>query len=366
MNSENNSHTSEAESVAVTLLFLLACAGILYLPQSAADGAREGVDQSLSVLLPSLFPFMFLCAFAGEYGISSKLGRLLSPFSRHVLHLPEEAGMVVLLSLVGGYPVGAAGICSLLDRRAVTHDQARRMLCFCVNPGPAFLIITVGEGLYGSTAAGWVLFAAQTAASLIIAVILGISSRRRKQPHDAPLTGNNRNDLSCAFVKSVKSACGAAVTLCSLVVLFSCFSTLLLTSLNVDSGSLTGIIIRAFLEVTDGAECIAAKRLPLYITSLAIGWGGICVHLQIFAALSGRHINKLRFAAVRLLSGALSMGITYLILRYIKTDISVFSEINNHQVKLSSTPVTGSLALLVSCIMFLIFITPAGEREYNI
>ena len=94
----------------VTLLFLSVCIGVLAMPKVSVDGAKNGLMYAFGVLIPSLFPFMFLANFSVEYGISGKIGRVLSPFTEKILYLPGEAGVTVLLSLIGGFPVGAVGI----------------------------------------------------------------------------------------------------------------------------------------------------------------------------------------------------------------------------------------------------------------
>ncbi len=345
----------------VTALFFAACFAALYLPSQAAGGVRSGVQYSLNVLLPSLFPFMFLSAFASEYGISSRLGRLFAPFTQGVLYLPGDAGVTVLLSLVGGYPVGAVGISSLLRHKKITQKQARRMLCCCVNPGPAFLISAVGDEMYGSKTIGVVLFASQTAASLIVGIVLGIIARFHEPIEKSSGSDSAHHDLSTAFVLSTKSACASAVSLCSLVVLFSAFSSLLLALINIDGGSLAGAGIRSFLEVTDGTACLAALRLPIYFTALAVGWGGLCVHFQVFAALTELRINKAVFALSRLAVGGLSALLSVYIMKLPVVSVAVFSAGSEVTAKFSELTFWGSLALFISSALFCVFIDPLSN-----
>lgn len=340
----------------VTALFFAACAAALSMPSTAADGIRTGVDYSLNILLPSLFPFMFLAAFAAEYGISSAIGRYIAPFTEKVLYLPAEAGVTVLLSFVGGYPVGAVGIASLLKNKYISENQARRMLCFCVNPGPAFLISAVGDSLYKNRTIGLVLFLAQTTASLTIGIILGLFARRREIIPKVKKELAVRRELSASFILSTRLACGSAVSLCSLAVLFSAFSSLLLGGLNIGSETNTGIFLRNFLEVTDGCSSLCGARLPIFFTALAVGWGGLCVHFQVFAALPELRIAKLPFALSRAAVGTLGASLTYLIIDYFGITADVFSNIENTKAQLSSLQFCGSLALLISSIMFVVFL----------
>ena len=48
----------------VTILFIAVCVGVLAMPKVSVDGARSGLMYSFGILIPSLFPFMFLSNFA--------------------------------------------------------------------------------------------------------------------------------------------------------------------------------------------------------------------------------------------------------------------------------------------------------------
>ncbi len=350
------SRSQLSEHTAVTALFLAACCAALYMPSVAADGIRSGVEYSLNVLLPSLFPFMFLSAFAAEYGISSSIGRITAPFTEKVLYLPQEAGVTVLLSLIGGYPVGAIGIASLLKNKYITEKQAARMLCFCINPGPAFLISAVGDAMYGSKEIGLVLLCSQTLSSLLIGAVLGLFARKHEMIPRVKKGLAVRRNAAESFILSSRLACGSAVSLCTLVVLFSAFSSLLLGALGIDDTSLAGVSIRAFLEVTDGCSCLYRVKAPVYLTALAVGWGGLCVHFQIFAALPELKIGKTYFFVSRLCSGTLGAALSYLVMRYANIAAEVFSNTENTRPSPSSPGLTGSCALLLSSVMFVVFI----------
>ena len=245
----------------VTLLFVAVCIGVLAMPKVSVDGARNGLMYSFGVLIPSLFPFMFLSNFAVEYGISSKVGRVLAPFTEKVLYLPSEAGVTVLLSLIGGFPIGAVGTSALYKQGKITEKQAQRMLCFCVNSGPAFLISVVGAELYDSELIGIILLTAQILSSLIIGIVLGLFARKKEPLQKSVGNAQSKIEFAPAFIISAKNACTATVNLCALVVLFSSFSSIFLTALKIDGDSPIGIIIKAVLEVTDGCNCIANAHI---------------------------------------------------------------------------------------------------------
>ena len=354
----------------VTAVFLTACTAALMLPAAAAAGMRSGIDSALNVLLPSLFPFMFLSAFASEYGMSDMVGRVLAPFTQAILFLPGEAGVTVLLSLVGGYPVGAVGIAALLRKNKITPAQAKRMLCFCVNPGPAFLISAVGEEMYKNRTLGVLLLISQTCASLIIGIFLGLIARFREKTVSSSKTAIHRRGAADAFIVSTHAACSGAVTLCALVVLFSAFSSLMFTSLRIDGRSDIGMLLRCIFEVTDGCTVLSQIGISPALTALTVGFGGICVHLQIFAALPGLDFSKVRFCISRMVCGLISAVIVTIGEMFITAPAAVYSNIEKTTAAFTAVTKTGSAALLTSSVLFLIFMHCGVNNErggaYNI
>lgn len=354
-------------TIIISIVFLFVCVSVLALPKISIEGAKSGLEYSFGILIPSLFPFMFLSDFAVEYGISSKFGKILTPFSEKMLYLPSEAGVTVLLSLIGGFPVGAVGINSLLKQNKITQSQANRMLCFCVNSGPAFMISVVGAELYKSIKLGVILLAAQILSSLTIGIILGTFARIKEPLQRTVAVGGVHNEFAPAFIHSCKNACSATINLCALVVLFSSFSEVFLAVIGCDDNSSTGIMLNSLLEVTNGCNLLAGNNFPLYATSLAIGWSGICVHFQVFSSSELAKINKLYFCLARLANGTLSALITFFITRFITDETEVFSNIAETSSHFTSSTFYGSLALFCASILFLIFMNKyiKGIVKYN-
>lgn len=60
-------------------------------------------------------------------------------------------------------------------------------------------------------------------------------------------------------------------------------------------------------------EGLAATPANLALASFILGWGGISVHFQTLAVISGTDIKGVRHFAGRLLSGCISAAITFLL-----------------------------------------------------
>lgn len=331
----------------VTVLFT-ACV-LLIFPAAAAQGARNGIGYCLQILIPSLYPFMVLSVFIVKCGLSDKIGRLLETPIRAVLKLPGSTAAAILMSMIGGYPTGARSISALYENGSISEKQAARMLCFCVNAGPAFVISAVGAGFLKDPWAGALLFASQILASLILSLISGFTAKN--EPVPLKRKANRPVKISDALIASASDAAHAMMNMCCFVVLFAALINLLRLQVTEPRGS---AVLSALLEVTGGCSDIAKLGAPLWVFSLAIGWGGICVHFQVLSSVGGIKVRLVRFLSFRLLHGILAAVITSGLLRIFPTSTEVFFNTSAPLAAGFSGSAPASAALVGLCAAFVL------------
>ena len=140
------------------------------------EGCRRGLLICWELILPSLFPFFLLSILLGKSGFASAAGAGLERWSRRLFGVGGEGATALLLGLTGGYPMGAAYLRELEKRGAVRPEEGGRLLRFCNNSGPAFLVGALGIGVFGSRRAGFLLWLSHALA----AVTAGLLFRRRE------------------------------------------------------------------------------------------------------------------------------------------------------------------------------------------
>ena len=151
---------------------VLAGTALLIWPQAPAAGVSRGLSICSSVIIPALFPFLVLSGFLVRSGLSAKMGRRLDRVTRFLFGLPGCCGAGILIGFIGGYPAGGVAVGELVERGDITREEGKRMLRFCVNGGPAFIISAVGAGLMGQPVYGFMLYGAHIAAALTLGLSL--------------------------------------------------------------------------------------------------------------------------------------------------------------------------------------------------
>lgn len=326
------------------------------------------------VLIPSIFPFMVFAEILNELGVLDRVAFIFSPFFRSILKLPAVAGGAVILSMVGGFPVGAICVSSLYNKGKIAEEQACRMLRFAVGAGPAFVIFAVGHNMLSSFNSGVVLYVSQVLSQLTIAVIGGIISKDKIAKNQRQL--KTKHNFSDSVISSCYKSSESILKLCAMVVMFSALMGFLsdigfikllewlLSKLFIPS-SISHSLIYALTEVTAGCSEAVKSGAPLEFIAFAIGFGGISVHFQIFSLLGSLKYSKLDFFIHRIICGLLCSLYAFTITLFMPKAIETISVARAEQTALSSTTIIGSMALLLCCVVFLYSIKRSSDKSIS-
>lgn len=356
--------------------FLAGAAALLLYSNEVKNNVAGTIIYCLTALVPSLFPFMALTAFAVRSPAADILGRPLGFLSKYIFHLPPSCIIPILLSFLGGYPAGARGASLLLEQKKIDDAQAGRMMLFCVNPGVAFVVTFLGGCVLGSLRLGWLLFFSVTASSIIIGIITGIAAALGARHSSGKASLTNTADHSCApapiggaLMSSVADASSSVMKMCACVVLFSGINGILhgcgifqhLVRLITGLGILTQTEAAAFLsfliEVTGGAGDSAALQVSPSFFAFGLAFGGLCVHLQVFSFFSSPPVKKRIFLLFRFLHGFLSAICFSILIRLIpgaQAEVMATLGITGYSYGGLSHTVAGGLSLLLMCAAFLV------------
>lgn len=309
------------KTLALSVLTAAVCASIIIFQQSCSTGALKGISLCLNVLIPSLFPFMAASTFIVKSGLAHKLGKPLNKITKSLFGLSGSFAPVLLLSMLGGYPVGAKGISQLYESKSVSESECKRAALFAVCAGPGFIISFVGASLYGNKILGLIIFFSQVASVILTGVVIKLFSKGRKNFYSETRYNSNETSISSAIVESAAEGAKGILNICAFVVLFSAFAEMI--SQAIENDLVKGVVYCA-LEVCSAVNFISAKS-TVEMCAFAVGFGGICVHFQIFSALGSLKINKPAFFALRIIQGIITAILVFFCTKIFHAEAQVFS-----------------------------------------
>ncbi|MBQ4039560.1 MAG: hypothetical protein IJC91_00370 [Oscillospiraceae bacterium] len=292
------------------------------LPQYSSQGVKSGLLICAQTVVPSLFPFCVLSSFFVKTGLCSALGRLISPFTKKLFALPGEAGGIMIMGLCGGFPVGASMTAALLEDGVLSRNDANRLMMFCVNAGPAFVIGAVGAGMLGSVKAGVILFLSLSAASLAVGFLTRFIPRKEDEEQNVTNRCVQAQPIRDALPSAVADGTKAMISICAWVVLFSCLLEYVpLLGLSRE----TDILLNCVLEVTRG--CVSLAELGnIPVLAAALGWSGLSVHCQVMRYVKAAQVPFLHFVCARIINGALACVICAGLLKVFPCTVTTFAQ----------------------------------------
>lgn len=290
------------------LLYILLLAVFVLLLLSPTDvrkAAAEGLQLCFFSVLPSLFPFFVLTSLLVSLGFCSALGRLLQRPMRVLFGLGGSGAGALALGLLGGYPAGARAVSELYTRGLCEKDEAERLLSFCNNCGPAFLLSYVGIGIFQDLRTGVWLYLIH----VLSAVGAGILLRPRKAVSLYTHSPIRSTRFSTAFADAVNSGFSAYLSVCSFVLLFS----ILLQPVK----SLGRPLLLGLVELFSGISALAPTRQGFILAAFFTAWGGLSVHGQALAFILPAGLSPKHYFFGKLLQALLSFALAVLFVPFI-------------------------------------------------
>ena len=256
----------ELKSKIVKALTIAAFALLILDSKTSSQGAAEGIDLCIRVVIPSLLPFLFLSACLTGGNTIMRLP------SMRLLGIPKGAETIFLLGLLGGYPVGAQAIYDHYQNKALSKKTAQRLLGFCNNPGPSFLFGMLAP-LFTVNSAPWCLWAIIVLSALITGLILPDKQTDlyRTPPTDAV-------SIPTALNKSIRSM----GQICGWVIIFRVFFSFAEKFLLKHLPQILRVCFIGFLELTNGCIAVSTvdEQIRFVLCAAFLSFGGLCVGMQ--------------------------------------------------------------------------------------
>ena len=285
--------------------------------------ARDALKLCAELIMPSLFPFFVLSILLSKLGLPNLLGRLLAPAASRLFGVSGAGASALFVGLCGGYPMGAAYIAEMFGSGAIGKEEAERLLGFCNNSGPAFIVGAVGAGIFGSPSVGLALYGIH----ILAAVLTGLLLRKKGSSPSASVPAAEPLPFSAALPQAVRQAVSAALSVCGFVVCFTVLAGLLdavgwFSLLSGRLSALTGAelhfsraLLTGILELGSGVGTmrgLSVSPVNLALAAGMLGWGGISVHFQTLSLFCDTDVKSALHFAGRVLSAILSAVLAWL------------------------------------------------------
>ena len=357
---------------------LCATLALLVDPQSAMEAARSGLTLCGNVIIPSLFPFFVLSSLVVDLGLAGYLGRLLERVMRPLFRVNGACASALALGFIGGYPVGARTAISLYQSGMCSRTEAQRLLAFCNNSGPAFILGVVGAGVFASSRVGVLLCLAHALASVCVGVLFRFypgDGKGRRGGGTPPAPRFQARRFTAVFTGAVKNAFLSTLNICAFVIFFTVVLQMLVTTgVLPGTARLLGLLLSplglteewarrlltGLVEISSGVWTLTGEGTfsgRLTMAAFLLGWAGLSVHCQVLSFLGDSGLSPRTYLAGKLLHGGLSALFVAGLARLLPLEAPVSDYLAQQVADIASAEFSTALALSVASawLVFLVF-----------
>lgn len=299
------------------LFFVLiaACAvGLLLFPAQSAQAVRDGMSLCFQTIIPSLFPFFVLSSLFISCGAADAFSHALRGVMRPLFGLSGAGASALALGFIGGYPVGARTVAELFNAGAISREEAERLLGFCNNAGPGFILGMCAGAVFHSPRTGLYLYLCHVASAVLTGMLLRRSLPHRRQTHHSESISSAAASLSSLFPAAVQGALSGILNVCAFVVLFMVLLRLFLLLLPPAlSGNPLYPLLLGFVELSNGVAVLSCSRLGFVLCAVLLAWGGLSVHAQTLSVLDASTLSMRWYWRGKIMQAVLSVPLAWVV-----------------------------------------------------
>ncbi len=315
----------------ISMIFILV---LLFEPTVSIGAAKTGLLLWFNTVLPSLLPFIIGANILMATDSIYFFEKIFRPIMKPLFNVPGCCAFPWIMGLISGYPMGAKIASELYESNQITKSEFQRVLSFCNNSGPFFILGAVGVGMLANEKLGYSLLIIHIISSVLVGILFrfyGQDTPSYKAPYIVPL--KPASSIGDILGKSITNAMDVMVQVGGYIIMFSVIGTLLQdTSLvKVLASSMYYLLkplgmtqslalswLIGMVEMSNGAFMVSTYQgictLKIPIISFILGWGGFCVHAQSLSFIEKGAIKTPLYLLSKVLHGVIAFILTVIFL----------------------------------------------------
>ena len=266
-------------------------------------------------LFPSVIVFFTITDILNNYNFPYFVSKILGNIFNKIFHIPRESTYIIIMSLTSGFPGNSKLIKEQLDNKIINSYEATKLLTMTHFSNPLFIIYTVGINYFNDFKIGLIILIAHFITNFIIGFLFRNIYKTENNNYISKLS-KSKNLISLlkdSFLNTTK----IIINILGIVIFFAILTTTLTKYLNLNIFSNT--LLTGLIEITTGLKCLSILNLSkikaAMLATFFISFGGFSIHAQVMSILSKYDINYYIYLIARVLHGAISSLLVYLMIQ---------------------------------------------------
>lgn len=359
----------------VTVTISLGIIAILYNPSVCISASISGLKLFIFSVFPSLFPFLILTYFLLSYDGVRIYSKLLGNLICKPLNLPKDCSIILLISAICGYPLGAKYACDLYNNRLIDKKNCEKLINIASNPSPLFVIGAIGSSMLQNTKAAYLILVSVYLSALFMGFIIksgDIKVNSNVNSHNKYMY----KEFHVVMKESLDNAMTVLTNVCSYIIIFSVLSAYIKDSkliiavlkglsniLNINTDIIYGFFMGS-IEMTNGcniiSKCNTSLITKLCIISFIVSFSGFSIISQVSPFIKVSGFSLIKYTKRKLLQGILCSFTCFTLCKILPQE-ALYSFAPHNAVNLY----TPSIILLI-ILLFLLLLYKIKKSLFNI
>lgn len=287
-------------------------------PQSSVAAVNKALNLCITSVVPALFPFFVCSSLLVSLGMAEFGSRFLSGIMKPVFGINGSGAVALVLGIISGYPVGADCAVNLYNSGKITKREAERLIGFCNNSGPLFIIGTVGFCISGSAALGGILYIIHITSAVATGVVLSRLIKEDNTVNPTVISEKQKRSVKIvsAFGDAVSKSVVTILNVCGFVVFFAVAESTI-------PEFFAHPFVNGLLEITGGINDISKMNmdfaLKISLISMFLAFSGLSVFLQVASIAADSDLEMRYYALGKFIQGIIAFVLTYVLFFILKT-----------------------------------------------
>lgn len=344
--------TDAAFRIFLGVFSLILTFSFVVMSERSRSVVSAALDFCVSILIPSLFPFMIASRLLVKCGFGRLCEKLFGGAFKKLFGLGGAGASALFLGAIAGFPIGAKMICELRKSKGITASDAENLLALCSNAGVGFTVSVIGAVMWKSVFFGFKIWLICLCSSLLC----GIFEKRNNavnhgtetisedltmleeknvcgKDEKASKKGTENENAAAILVNSVVESAVSMLNICAFAVFFELVASLLAIWISPFVGGAEemwiGAVFTAFLEFSSGAYSISAAvfsplssastftvGLAKILTSITVAWSGMSVHAQVASFALPLKLSMKKYFIMKVKSSVIAALISLLCIAF--------------------------------------------------
>jgi sporulation integral membrane protein YlbJ len=349
------------------LIYTFAAGAVILLVTNGAAAvsyASDALGICFEMIVPSLFPF-FVCSGILIYsGFCEQLAKLFRFCMYPLFRVNPMGSSAFVLGIVSGYPLGAVTAGELYANGYLSKTEAERLLAFCNNSGPLFILTSVGIAVYSNIKFGIALYLSHILAALTVGVLFRFYGKGRHTAPPSRMTSPERS-FGEVFDIALQNGIKNILTVCGAVVFFSVISRILLDIFPLND--FLYAVMSGFFEFVTGTVNISRLSIntaqKLILTAVTVGFAGLSVHAQVMAVIARYRLSLVPYIVGKILHAVIA-GVYMALYLYINPiSTAVFKPSMGKSFASSAVFETGTILFVLILCALCVWVTAAMKKR---